>query len=439
MKILKLSTNKSGGATIAAERQAIALRELGLQVHHLLVEQNWGTTSTELEEKGKFVYLKPNMSSFVKTDLLFQKYLENNRSKISNTYMSIWKKETSFDLVIMNYIKEKKFDIVHFHWASSLVSSRLLKLLKKNKTPVFFTGHDMNHFSGACHYYGIYEERIGVKNELANLISDPLNIIESSFDEKHKAMELCQPKFVFPSRWLNKEYQKSSVGKTLGINSSRMIHNCLDIKYFSPANVSERKKIRNDYGFENDEIIVVSGAENNHEIRKGFKYFESAVKKINLKKFGLDEQQKIKFVAFGGGVHIVECMHPNISYVHLGILSEVQVRNLFRAADLLAFTSVEENFANVILESLMCACPVLAFNVGGVPDIVRNGVNGKIVESISESQYCIALESILNKDELKKLREKTKNWRLSEAFKYSNSGIARELLQLYVSKMEEAQ
>ncbi|GMQ47892.1 glycosyltransferase [Vibrio sp. 10N] len=431
MKILKLSTNKGGGATIAAERQAVALRELGCNVKHLFIDQCWEGHELTLEEFGHNVHVKPHMPTYIKTDLLFQKYLENNRTPVSNTYMSLWKTKTEFDTQITDYIFKNGFDVVHFHWASNLISTELLARLSEKKLPVVITGHDMNHFTGTCHYDAGCGKHQELCSGCTHLENDPYLLIEASHREKKKAIEVAQPTYVFPSDWLNEEYKASAIGQSLGDTSSVVIRNCLDTDYFSPADPEKRVKLRNEFGFAADEIIVVSGAENNHEIRKGFNYFEDAVKKINTAKFGHSNKSKIKFVAFGGGDHVLECNNPDIKYVHLGVLKEAQVRDLFRSADLLAFTSIEENFANVILESLMCGCPVLGFDLGGIPDIVRAGINGELVIERSERAYSSALSKLVLNSDLHALRESTLVWRSKNSDKYSKKHIATQLLDFY--------
>lgn len=56
------------------------------------------------------------------------------------------------------------------------------------------------------------------------------------------------------------------------------------------------------------------------------------------------------------------------------------VRPVFQDIDMLALTSYTEGFPNVLLESLCMQRPILATAVGGVPDIVEDGVTGVLVQ-----------------------------------------------------------
>lgn len=53
---------------------------------------------------------------------------------------------------------------------------------------------------------------------------------------------------------------------------------------------------------------------------------------------------------------------------------------VYREADALVLTSEREGTPNVLLEAMACGLPVVATRVGGVPEIVQDGVNGYVVQ-----------------------------------------------------------
>ena len=63
----------------------------------------------------------------------------------------------------------------------------------------------------------------------------------------------------------------------------------------------------------------------------------------------------------------------------LGALERRRVLELFAAADVVALSSAWENFPHALVESLAAGTPVVATEVGGVPEIVRDGENGLLV------------------------------------------------------------
>jgi hypothetical protein len=58
--------------------------------------------------------------------------------------------------------------------------------------------------------------------------------------------------------------------------------------------------------------------------------------------------------------------------------SEDSLAQMYAAANLFLLPSLEDNLPNTVLESMSCGTPVLAFDVGGVPDLVTDGVTGRL-------------------------------------------------------------
>jgi glycosyltransferase involved in cell wall biosynthesis len=67
-------------------------------------------------------------------------------------------------------------------------------------------------------------------------------------------------------------------------------------------------------------------------------------------------------------------------HVHLhGMASQEEVRKLWRKASVGLLTSLAEGMPVSLMEALSCAVPVVATAVGGVPEMIRSGVNGYVV------------------------------------------------------------
>ena len=63
----------------------------------------------------------------------------------------------------------------------------------------------------------------------------------------------------------------------------------------------------------------------------------------------------------------------------LGSLQTDQMINYYNCADLFCLQSKSEGLPNVIVESFFCGTPVVATAVGGIPEIVKEGINGFLV------------------------------------------------------------
>ena len=65
---------------------------------------------------------------------------------------------------------------------------------------------------------------------------------------------------------------------------------------------------------------------------------------------------------------------------------------LYSAADLFVGTSLEEAFGQTFCEASACAIPIVAFSVGGIPDIAKNNLNARLVDKISASSVLKEIE-----------------------------------------------
>lgn len=75
----------------------------------------------------------------------------------------------------------------------------------------------------------------------------------------------------------------------------------------------------------------------------------------------------------------------------LGPLPRAEVLELFAVADASVLSSAWENLPHAVLESLAVGTPVLAAAVGGVPEIVEDGVNGLLVPAGDRRAFAAAV------------------------------------------------
>lgn len=102
---------------------------------------------------------------------------------------------------------------------------------------------------------------------------------------------------------------------------------------------------------------------------------------------GPDEKRLRKMVEEGARHHEI---------LWEGTLSlEETLEKMFEATCLL-IPSSHENFPHVILEAMQCGLPVIASNIGGVPEIMRNGVNGLLVDDFKPSSWALAIKRVLD-------------------------------------------
>jgi len=159
--------------------------------------------------------------------------------------------------------------------------------------------------------------------------------------------------------------------------------------------------------------------------KKGLKYFLEAVSILKKKSI------PVELIVAGGGPLEKELMDyalelgtdKDVSF--LGWVPNEKLPELYRSVDMTVVPSVfdrkgeTEGMPVVVLESMAMARPVLASRISGIPDIVKDGVNGWLVEPGSSKAFADRIEKISDAD-LNRCREGA----LNTASKFSYGSIA---------------
>jgi glycosyltransferase involved in cell wall biosynthesis len=135
------------------------------------------------------------------------------------------------------------------------------------------------------------------------------------------------------------------------------------------------------------------------EPRKGLKILIEALNKLRL--IDANVFKNIKLNVVGGGVEenqmskLIDCLNLRSNIEFNGILPFDKINEMYGAADLFVFTSVQDTSGNVVLEALSNGLPCLAFDHQGVKEIVIHG-GGVLVDpkTYDEAVSLIALEII---------------------------------------------
>ena len=104
---------------------------------------------------------------------------------------------------------------------------------------------------------------------------------------------------------------------------------------------------------------------------------------------------------------------------------------LMKNADVLLLPSIIEGLPGVILEAFYTKTPVVAYNVGGIKEILINNKTGRLIEKGDETSFTLAIVQSLEKDQHNE-KMIADAYELTNA-EYLNSGIADRFLNVYRS------
>lgn len=112
--------------------------------------------------------------------------------------------------------------------------------------------------------------------------------------------------------------------------------------------------------------------------------------------------------------------HPLVEYIgEIGERDKAEF--LGNALALLFPIEWEEPFGLVMVESMACGTPVVAFPRGSVPEIIEHGVNGIIVSSIEEAVKAVRNVGMVSRRECRRVFEE----------RFTSPTMAKEYLKVY--------
>ncbi|MBC7915523.1 MAG: glycosyltransferase, partial [Pyrinomonadaceae bacterium] len=317
----------------------------------------------------------------------------------------------------------KDADIIHLHWVNhAFLRPRDLVKLNRLNTPIVWTFHDSNAFTGGCHVRYSCDH---FENECGNCPllkrSDNHDLSHKIWEAKHKAYQQIQFSIIAPSTWMDASISRS---KLLRNAKRQVIPNTLETEVFKPFSKSASK---NHLGLNPDKFIMLSGfMPSRKDLHKGTPYLIEALEILISK--NLIDQDKIELIVFGNRDQQNVPEFP-IKTTFLGtIANDEKLALCYSAADIFLTPSLEDNLPNTVMESLSCGTPVITFTTGGIPDMVQHKVNGYLAEYKSAQDFAAGILWAYTHPDRKSLELASRN-RVKEHF--SEEIIAKKHLEVY--------
>jgi glycosyltransferase involved in cell wall biosynthesis len=286
----------------------------------------------------------------------------------------------------------KESSIIHLHnLHGEFFSPILFKSLFKDKK-VIWTLHDESFITGHCSCtLGCDRWQIGCGSCPDLTIYPPVQFDNTKevLHYKKKWITELQPIVVCPSHWLANRVRIAYPD----LKNIKVIPNGVDTNVFHPK---DKDEVRTLLGLPIEKKIVLFVAE--FATQNPFKGGAILREIISDSTFS-----DVIFVTVGGSDESSFHNHICYPYIH----DENELANLYTACDVLLYPTQADNLPLVVLESMACSTPVIASQLGGIPEIIDNS-NGVLISDF-KSPYAFkkGLSEFLdlNEDEIAYIRK----------------------------------
>ncbi|MCK9352703.1 MAG: glycosyltransferase [Gallionella sp.] len=364
IKVLHINTwDMDGGAARAAYRINLGLRNLGVNSRMVVLNQRESNPAV-MRPLGAYSKVTQKVKGLSAQILLDAQHSTNTVTHSLNFFTS----------GLADWINRSDANIVNLHWVGGeMISVEEIGRLNK---PICWTMHDMWPFSGAEHYDdlhspGRYQQGYYANNRPHDYSG--LDLDAWVWRRKRKAWADKTFQLISPSHWLADCAGNSAL---FSKQPCRVIHNGIDLKRFHPL---DRKQARSILRLREDRRYVLFGAiSSTSDARKGFHLLLPAIRRLaampefagNTELLIFGANAPVNPVDFGLPVHYMGHLYDEIS---LAIL--------YSAADVFASPSMQDNLPNTLVEALACGTPCVAFDIGGMQDLIEHEKTGYLVNA----------------------------------------------------------
>jgi glycosyltransferase involved in cell wall biosynthesis len=317
------------------------------------------------------------------------------------------------------------YNTIHFHNLHGYYFP--IKLLRDINTDVIkvWTLHDMWPITGRC--AAIYECDQW-KNGCGNCLYKreyPKTLIDIShynFKLKKKIIKSLENLFIAtPSKWLKGIISKSY----LNVFPIYHIPNGVDISVFYPRN---KELLRKKYEIPSNRKVIMFVSEKISNTRKGFQLLLNTLELIKSKRNYI-------LVTIGNKLdkHYYVGTLSDYKIIEFGYISDVnKMAEMYSLADLFILPSLGENLPCTIQEAMACGTPCVAFDVGGVSELIIEGRTGNLATPKDTKQLANIIDYILSDSNLRENYSKNSVSLISEA--YTLEQMVKKYVELYSSK-----
>jgi glycosyltransferase involved in cell wall biosynthesis len=373
LKVLQLNySDINGGAARAAYRIHHALRESSIDSRMLVnvaASGDWTVQGPTSKWAKATIRVRPNLAKPLRNLLR-----TDNLNGISPAIVpSRWS----------DHLNASDAVIVHLHW----VQAEMLSIadIGRIRKPVVWTLHDMWAFCGAEHYTTDHRWLYGYRPDNRPAHESGFDLNRTTWQRKRKRW-LRPMQIVCPSQWLADCVSTSALMRDWPV---AVVPYPIDLDCWQSI---DQRLARQLLGLPQDCQLLLFGAMGGgSNQRKGIDlllaalahlYTDPNFQHLQLLVFGQRKPQSPPHLGFP--VHYTGHLHDDLS-----------LRALYSAADVMVIPSRQDNLPNTGIEAHACGTPVVAFNTGGLSDIVADRVTGALAEPFDAVSFAAAIRWVL--------------------------------------------
>jgi len=412
VNILHVSlTDHSGGADRAAYRIHSAQARTGLRSKMLVLQKGTDDVDVNQVEPRPIATLLKQKILNVRQGFVQKKWSTNNT--VQHHFGSL-----GYGLV--DEINSSDVDIVNLHWIADFLSIADIKRLRK---PIVWTLHDMWPFCGGEHYApddinARFRQGYQLRNRPPEERGQDLN--RKTWELKRRAWARQRFTVVSPSLWLADCARQSALLTNTPVHH---VPNPLDTEtIWKPVQCDAARTV---LGLPLKKKLVLMGAPGGiSDPRKGGDLLRAAIQNLMVNR--LDD---IELMIYGQSAPDSQEGWP-CRVTWLGVIRDDRVLvQAYSAADVMVVPSRQDNLPNTAVEAQACGVPVVAFDVGGLSDIVEHQVTGYLAQPFDTSSLADGIGWVLD-DKQSSLTLKGAA-RESAVRKFANNVVARAYNKLY--------
>lgn len=291
---------------------------------------------------------------------------------------------------VAKYKEVKEADIIYIHWAlNGLLNFKSFEQIARLNKPVIIFLHDMWAITGGCHHsFDCSKYRTEGCHTCPMFQHKIKNDLSAKEFKKKKRLysKYNNLNFVAPSKWLYECAQASLLTKDKPVF---YIPNILDDTVFKAYDKVTAKQILN---IPVTEKVIAFGAIHVSSPYKGWAYLQKALEIFHSEL----ADTNISVLVFGSGYNKQLDDAIPFKTKFMGYLSDEYTTALvYNAADVFIAPSLAEAFGYVVMEALSCGTPVVGFNVGGIPDLIKHKENGYLAKYRDAEDIAVGIKYCL--------------------------------------------